>query len=348
MSFFSSSQCLLRYIPSLADAIETLSPELIRVFIVEIGAQSKYLVPQKGYKGPSNAAILSLLVKRYVTAAELTRSKQISDAVEYCLRYSPETVSSLFKRITDTALTAAYLSDVLVPSLETLYRLSEAHANTSPRAHFASFFKAVTDAWMDKVFVQKPEEKNDKTSSLSLLQKWLCNTGCADCTSVKKFFEEENRILSLRKIGAPRKNHLEGKLGHLSALCTFEVIRTSPRGVEVCFAALREDTKLIINNLQIYKNADTNKTGQWKASQLKGSEILKTIGGGDEERLKRVLGNSYSSVIGLVRGAEASPTKASTTAVTTTLSVKRTAQDDAQLPSAKRQKVITGSKAGKK
>ncbi|KZV95593.1 hypothetical protein EXIGLDRAFT_644081 [Exidia glandulosa HHB12029] len=238
------------------------------------------------FAGPPALALqlaVAELIEVYARQAQLSAS-QLAPTLAFALKLGGDSSVKIVldRLLAPRQLNATYISQNLIPAVDTICSLASTQHIPLSTEPFASSLRQIMQLWIEKVLGPKPNEKG----AITTLGRWTC--GCADCTPVVAFLTADvRRELRLERIGAPRRKHLEGYLGsYARSLATFETIRSTPQGLRV----VKTDALL--------------KPATWKANQAVGLRALQTMGKKEAE-LRGILGEQYTDLVGALTGVTA-------------------------------------------
>ncbi|KAL0563960.1 hypothetical protein V5O48_018098 [Marasmius crinis-equi] len=177
------------------------------------------------------------------------------------------------KRLLEHKSTVEYLQNALVPLIPGLCQLAQRQGLSVSAEPFASSIRKIMDNWTKSVLGPKPDEATS-APLLAKLKKYTCSQ--SDCLKVQRFLLIPNtrNTLRLERIGAPTRKHIEKELQvHAAGAATFEMIRTTPQG------------------LQIKKHDSLYQSARWKTIQQEGMKVLKEIG--QLAPLQAIWGSAY-------------------------------------------------------
>jgi len=157
-------------------------------------------------------------------------------------------VPSALQRMLDPASVAsdAYLENTLIPFVPTLKQFMVIRKIPPTTQPFATIFKFILTKWLTRVLGPRPPDAN---VPLKIMQNAACR--CRECSLVARFFvTEKQEVLSLERIGAPQRKHVEKELQKYagSGVCQWSTISTSPQGLRVRFFFLTLLTFSMLNH----------------------------------------------------------------------------------------------------
>ncbi|KAK7061636.1 Zn(2)-C6 fungal-type domain-containing protein [Favolaschia claudopus] len=198
------------------------------------------------------------------------------------------TLSQLFGRILVPApVDQRYISEILLPLVKQVHTELARRGVPADAPPFQAAYKQILELYASKVLGRKTA---DHDSLVASVRQWKgC---CTECASVIQFFlQSRDRQITLRRIGKPRRTHVEQKLSQFCGykLANWRTITTTPQGLEV------NKSDLLYSSIV------------WAARQAKLKEVLDFVG---RDNVSRVFGSGYGSFmksIGEEVAAEAGP-----------------------------------------
>lgn len=201
----------------------------------EIHANAPKLTVDSEFHGQDPQSMIATLASRFADGVVFGTSEVITSALHRCIKLK---ASEACVKITQSLVTASreatpdFLETVLIPIIPTLRELLTL-SHPPLTGAIDTFFQVVSARWVAVVLGQKPTHD---PSAFTSLTHWDCT--CADCRAVQKFLRKpslERRSLSLEKIGARRRKHIETYLHkYAMSVAIYSTIQTSPQGLQVC------------------------------------------------------------------------------------------------------------------
>lgn len=175
--------------------------------------------------------MINTLAKRTAARVSIVTTTAIISALDWCISIGEaELTNDIVERFTSSSQASAqYINTVLAPLLPELQKWS-----TKNNRDMNVATRKILVAWTKNVLGPLPATNPGLAAQLNNLTKWTCS--CGYCNNARAFLtKKEEKSTQFYRIGAPSRKHLEGHLGvHARSLATWDMIRSTPQGLNVC------------------------------------------------------------------------------------------------------------------
>ncbi|KDQ16692.1 hypothetical protein BOTBODRAFT_30614 [Botryobasidium botryosum FD-172 SS1] len=222
----------------------------------------------------STPALITGLIQTMISQfSPASSAATVMELLEFCCENdNVACCGDLLSRLLDnSSLTPDRINSQLIPLLASLDAFLVRRQISVTDQPFATFFRKFMFAWVQVILGHKPSNSSNQFASVTRLGS---RCSCPHCSSIVRFISSSTQPShSLPRIGAPNVRHVMQQLesAGVRAVATWDVIRTSPQG------------------LQITKTDQIWKAQRWPLNQQQGIGLLKGITT-DEARLKDVFG----------------------------------------------------------
>ncbi|TFK46617.1 hypothetical protein OE88DRAFT_876433 [Heliocybe sulcata] len=270
----------------------------MRRFVEEVHNRRGEFASAQGAEA-SLSPLTTDLVDYIIGKAVMVSPASAIEYLDFCLNTgNPASCVRVIMRLLNPGVTVsdAYIKQSLVPFIPELRRFLIRHKLSPTTEPFSSAFKAIMTAWLNKFLGPKPSEARMEQIIASVRR---LDCSCLDCRSVVKFLgnrDSTQSVLTLSRIGAPKRRHVEQYLGRYCSLAaTWALVSGSPQGLRV------QKTDCLLG------------PAAWRASQTEAKIVLNSISTSGEE-LKTIFGADYDALLRRINGTTVPATVPLTTA----------------------------------
>jgi hypothetical protein len=181
------------------------------------------------------------LAKTFASQVSMTdytmRLYGLGRVLELCLKTGGVDAAGIFleRALQPETRTAPKAEDDLFSLVPDIRRIALAQARAPTADPFASASRSIMLLYIQKELPPRPHDP-EAESCIANIANWRCQTaGCEDCPAVKDFLTSQpGTELTLARIGAVRRKHVEQQLSRGSYGARFEAITNrSPQGIKV-------------------------------------------------------------------------------------------------------------------
>jgi hypothetical protein len=128
----------------------------------------------------------------------------------------------------------------LVPLYRELISIAQKYGVSPTQEPFTSAIRKILLAWIALVLGPQPPKSGPISTMETVLAHYSCS--CQECSQVKAFLRGGTASITLARIGAPKRRHVEKELSNtnIRQLVTYKMIGSVPQGLEVRWLQLIE------------------------------------------------------------------------------------------------------------
>jgi hypothetical protein len=162
-------------------------------------------------------------------------SRNASSTFAFCFSMGgPASLQIVIQRALQKSLGSSYgITNELVPLLGELVSMAQTSGLSPSQEPFASTIKKILLAWISLVLGPRPSKHIPMSTIQAIVARSTCK--CQECLQVKGFLLGNTESITLSRIGAPKRRHVEQELSipNIRELVTHRTIGRSPQGLEV-------------------------------------------------------------------------------------------------------------------